>query len=247
MSTFRVCVVYPDLLGTYGDGGNGEVVAQRARRRGIDTDLLLVPSSERLPIADLYCLGGGEDGPQGLAARRLSEDPTFRAAAAEGAVVFAVCAGFQILGRSFPEASGQIREGLGLLAMETRKHEGPRAVGEVAIEVGSVLGSAPLGLLSGFENHGGITSLDEGVPPLGKVIAGVGNGVATTSGDRVEGALVGRVVGTYLHGPVLARNAALADALLSAALGVTALEPLTAPAPEALRRERLHSLGLSHS
>ena len=247
MSSLRICVVYPDLLGTYGDGGNGEILMARARRRGIEAELLLAPSSTALPVADLYSLGGGEDGPQVLAAQRLGEDPTFRSAAGDGAVIFAVCAGFQILGRSFPDASGQLRDGLGFFAMDTTKHAGPRAVGEVAIQVGSLLGSAPLGLVSGFENHAGVTSLDDGLAPLGQIVAGVGNGVPSSSGENVEGACMDRVVGTYLHGPVLARNAALADALLRAALSVDALEPLDDAAPEALRRERLRLLDLSDS
>ncbi len=204
MSLLRICVVYPDLLGTYGDGGNGEILARRAEWRGIEVSLMHSASSGQLPAADLYCLGGGEDGPQVLAAQRLAQDETFRGAVDGGAVVFAVCAGFQILGRSFPDARGHQIEGLGLFAMDTVKHEGPRSVGEVAVDAGSVLGSAPLGMLSGFENHAGVTRLDSELAPLGTVRAGVGNGIPGVNGEAGEGALSGRSVGTYLHGPVLA-------------------------------------------
>lgn len=243
MSTLRICVVYPDLLSTYGDGGNGEVLARRAQWRGIETELLQSPSASTLPRADLYCLGGGEDGPQVLAAERLGADATFASAVADGAVVFAVCAGFQILGRSFPDARGHVRAGLGLLDMETTKHEGPRAVGEVAIQVGSVLGSGPLGVLSGFENHAGATVLDGDLEPLGTVLAGVGNEPGRRGGR--EGALKDRIVGTYLHGPVLARNPNLADALLCASSGVDALVALGDREAELLQAERLASLGFS--
>lgn len=234
----RIAVVYPDLLGTYGDGGNGLVLARRAEWRGIDATLLQAASDRPLPEADLYCLGGGEDGPQVRAARTLIEDGTLARRAGEGAVVLAVCAGFQIVGRTFPGASGDPHEGVGLLDVETVKSTGPRAVGEVLVDMDpEVLG--PLPTLTGFENHGGATTRGEEVAALGRVVAGVGNGV----GDGSEGAVHGRVVGTYLHGPVLARNPALADCLLSWALGGVALHPLDDAEPESLREERLATVG----
>ncbi len=102
----RIAVVYPDLLGTYGDGGNGLILARRAQWRGIEAELLQAPSDAPLPEADIYCLGGGEDGPQVRAARSLIEDGVLRRRAAEGAVILAVCAGYQIVGQSFPGADG---------------------------------------------------------------------------------------------------------------------------------------------
>jgi CobQ-like glutamine amidotransferase family enzyme len=146
-------------------------------------------------------------------------------------VVLAVCAGFQIVGQSFPGAEGDLHEGVALLPVTTAKVDAPRAVGEVAAGLA-------LPVLTGFENHGGRTTLAEGVAPLGRVTAGVGNG----DGQGVEGAVHGRVVGTYLHGPVLARNPALADLLLSWALGVDELAPLDDGAAQALRAERLESV-----
>jgi hypothetical protein len=226
----RVAVVFPDLLGTYGDGGNGLILARRAEWRGYDVELLQAASDAPVPEADIYCLGGGEDGPQVRAARTLIEDGTLAARVAAGAVLLAVCAGFQVVGRSFPGATGEVHEGMELLDVETVKGEGPRAVGEV---VSDVVGLAGLPALTGFENHGGVTALGEGAGALGRVSAGVGNG------DGTEGAVQGRVVGTYLHGPVLARNPALADLLLSWALDDVALEPLDDAAAESLREERL--------
>ena len=235
----RVAVVYPDLLGTYGDGGNGLILARRAEWRGLEAELLQADSEHPLPEADIYCLGGGEDGPQVRAARMLRDDGTLAARVAGGAVVLAVCAGFQVVGRIFPGAEGDPHEGVGLLDIETVKGTGPRAVGEVLVEPG---GAVDVPLLTGFENHGGRTSLAEGTAPLGRVTAGVGNG------DGSDGAVVGRVVGTYLHGPVLARNPALADRLLSwalgdTALGDTALGTLDDSASESLREERLGAVG----
>ena len=237
----RIAVVYPDLLGTYGDGGNGFVLARRAEWRGLPAELLQAPSDRPLPEADLYCLGGGEDGPQVRAARTLVEDGTLARRVAGGAVVLAVCAGFQVAGRTFPGAAGDPHEGVGLLDVDTVKGTGPRAVGEVLVEVDPAsLGALPV--LTGFENHGGATSLRDGALPLGRVVAGVGNG----DGDGTEGAVQGRVVGTYLHGPVLARNPALADRLLSWALGddeLGTLDPLDDEEAEGLREERLAAVG----
>ncbi len=231
MTTLRVCVVYPDLLGTYGDGGNGLILARRAEWRGLTTSLLQAPSDGALPEADLYCLGGGEDGPQVRAASSLLDDGMLLRRAGEGAVVLAVCAGYQIVGRRFPGADGTVHDGLGLLDITTAKGEGGRAVGEVVAE------SALTGTMTGFENHGGLTTLGAGATPLGTVTAGIGNG----DGSGTEGAVSGRVVGTYLHGPVLARNPALADLLLGWALGVdaAAMAPVDDEAANALREERL--------
>ena len=229
--TLRVVVVYPDLLGTYGDGGNGLVLAKRAQWRGIEAELIQAPSDETLPRGDLYCLGGGEDGPQSQAADALRRDGTLRAAVADGAVVLAVCAGFQIFGNSFPAADGGTLEGLGLLDVDTAKGAGPRAVGELVAEPLEW----DLPSLTGFENHAGATTLGPGVRPLARVRLGVGNG----GGDATEGAWSGRLVGTYLHGPVLARNPALADILIGWAAGDDALAPLDDGRESRLRSERL--------
>lgn len=229
--TLRVVVVYPDLLGTYGDGGNGVVVVQRAQWRGIDATLLEAPSGEPLPTGDCYCLGGGEDGPQLRAAELLREDGALARAAIDGIPILAVCAGYQIVGRTFPSADGRALPGLGLLDVATTKGTGRRAVGEILAE--------PLddGLptLTGFENHGGLTTLGTDASPLATVVAGVGNG------DGSEGAVAGRIVGTYLHGPVLARNPALADRLLTWASGET-LTSLEDTEELALRAERISAV-----
>jgi len=233
--TLRVVVVYPDLLGTYGDGGNGLVLARRAQWRGIEAELIQAPSDAPLPRGDLYCLGGGEDGPQSQAADLLRRDGTLAAAVADGAVVLAVCAGYQIVGHTFPSASGESLEGLGLLAIDTVKGIGPRAVGEVVADpVGD-----DLPILTGFENHAGVTALNGGTAPLARVRTGIGNG----GGDHTEGARHGRVLGSYLHGPVLARNPALADLLLRLALGVEEIVQLSDERETALREERLASSG----
>ncbi|HWE71441.1 MAG TPA: hypothetical protein VG205_13835 [Acidimicrobiales bacterium] len=250
-AALTVAVVYPDLLGTYGDGGNGLILARRARWRGVEVDLVQAPSDRPLPKADLYCLGGGEDGPQVRAATSLIADGTLVRAVADGAVVLGVCAGYQLLGREFPDAADRPHDGLGLLDVTTRKGTHLRAVGELVatVEADAPRGAdgSPLPLLTGFENHGGVTTIGSGAAPLARVITGIGNG----GGDGAEGAWHGRVVGTYLHGPVLARNVALADLLLGWALASRGerLPPVTLDDTEeiALRADRLARVGASRS
>jgi lipid II isoglutaminyl synthase (glutamine-hydrolysing) len=226
----RIVTVYPDLLGTYGDRGNGLVLERRASLRGIDVELSEAPSDAALPHADLYCVGGGEDGPQQLAVARLESDGTLLRAIDDGAVVLAVCAGVQVLGRSFPGADGQRCDGLGVLGVDT-VGGAVRAVGEVVVAA-----PEPLGSLTGFENHSGQTVRDEGVQALGRVVVGVGNG------DGTDGARDGRILATYLHGPVLARNPILADLLLGLALNDGALAELAIGPAEALHDERLSAM-----
>ncbi len=246
-SSLTIAVVYPDLLGTYGDGGNGLVLARRASWRGIDAELIQAESGRPLPTADLYCVGGGEDGPQVRAAEALRAEAGFGRAVEQGAVVLGVCAGYQLLGHSFPDRAGRPHAGLGLLDVTTGKGSGARAVGEL---LASVIPDAPrlasgrsLPPLTGFENHSGRTMVGQQSRPVARVIRGVGNG----AGDGTEGAWSERVFGTYLHGPVLARNVTLADLLLGWALsspGSTpvALDPLDDGDEEALRRERLSAV-----
>jgi CobQ-like glutamine amidotransferase family enzyme len=233
-STLGLVWVYPDLLSTYGDRGNLLVLQRRARLRGIEAEAISVNADEPVPQSgDIYLMGGGEDLPQILAARRLAADGGLDAAARAGAVVLAVCAGYQVLGTEFGGAEGEPVPGLGILDIRSGRGE-RRGVGEIVADVDPELG---VPRLTGFENHQGVTRLGPGIRPLAKVTAGVGNG------DGTEGAYAGKVVGTYLHGPVLVRNPGLADLLLSWAAGP--LPPL-APDQEAwahqLREERFASL-----
>lgn len=231
-STLRVVWVYPDLLSTYGDRGNLLIIAHRAAARGFAVEPVEIRSNQKLPEhADIYLIGGGEDGPQALAAQRLRADGALHRAVDEGSVIFAICAGYQLLGSSF-YAKGEKCAGLDLLDMYSDR--GPtRAVGELAGTIDPRLG---LPVLTGFENHGGRTHLGPGVRPLAQVTAGVGNDGAT------EGAYHGKILGTYAHGPALARNPALADLLLRWATGVDRLAPLDDTWSDRLREERLAAL-----
>jgi CobQ-like glutamine amidotransferase family enzyme len=238
VSRLRVVVIYPDLLGTYGDTGNGTVLANRALWRGHDAEVILAESDHELPLdGDIYLIGGGEDGPQIRAAQQLRA-AGFATVIERGAVVFGVCAGYQIMGSSFPGADGETHEGLGLLDVITARSSSPRAVGELLGEATLPEWSARLGVLTGFENHASHTQLGATVTPFMQVRVGVGNGNA-----GFDGAIQGRVLGTYLHGPALARNPALADLLLELATGVV-FEPLDDHEEQSLRDERLGALGI---
>lgn len=233
MSSDRLKIVwiYPDLLSTYGDQGNTIVLERRAALRGIPTETVNLRSDEPVPAdGDIYLLGGGEDRPQILAAQRLRADGGLTRAVENGAVVFAVCAGFQIIGHEFGGDEGQPLPGLGLL--DIRSYRGQqRAVGEVVSDVASEL---RVPRVTGFENHQGATSIGPNARPFGKVVSGIGNG----DGQGFEGAYQGHVLGTYMHGPALVRNPGLADLLLTWAVGQN-LQPVDDSWAGRLREERL--------
>ncbi|WP_354638652.1 type 1 glutamine amidotransferase [Kitasatospora camelliae] len=232
-SSLRLVWVYPDLLSTYGDRGNALVVERRARQRGLGVTRIDVRSDQSVPTSgDIYLIGGGEDRPQRLAAERLRNDGGLVRAAENGAIIFSVCAGFQILGHEFINDLGEREQGLGLLDVRTVRGEGARCVGDVLADVDPKLG---LPQLTGFENHQGVTHLGPDATPLATVKVGRGNG----TGDGTEGAWRDTVFGTYLHGPVMARNPAVADMLIKLALDVNALPPADTTWYDALREERI--------
>ncbi|WP_344567587.1 glutamine amidotransferase [Streptomyces axinellae] len=232
-TSLRLVWIYPDLLSTYGDQGNALVVERRARQRGLDVQRVDVRSDQPLPTSgDIYLIGGGEDRPQRLAAERLLRDGGLNRAVDNGAIVFSVCAGYQILGREFVNDLGERSMGLGLLDVTSTRGEGERCVGDVLADMDDNL---RLPQLTGFENHQGITHLGPSARPLARVRLGKGNG----TGDGTEGAYNGTVFGTYMHGPVLARNPQIADLLIKLALDVNALPPTDDRWYEALRQERI--------
>jgi CobQ-like glutamine amidotransferase family enzyme len=230
-----IALLYPELLGTYGDGGNATVLAQRLRWRGIAARLVEVRAGDAVPDScDLYLMGGGEDGPQALAASELRASGALARAVDAGAAVLAVCAGFQVLGHEFAGPDGTPHAGLGLLDCRTPRGAGRRRVGELVVEPDAALRDA-LPPLTGYENHQGVTELGPSAAPLGRVVVGRRD----DRGDRREGAVCGKVVGTYLHGPALARNPALADLLLSWVVGpLDALAPLDDREVDELRADR---------
>ncbi len=226
-SAVRIGLVYPELLGTYGDRGNAVVLVQRLRWRGHAAELVEVTAGAPIPDSlDVYLFGGGEDDPQVMASAGMrSSRAAIDRGRAGGAAVLAVCAGFQLIGHSYEAADGTMIDGLGLVDAVTRA--GPnRLIGELVVEP-----DPPLPVLTGFENHGGRTTLGPSERPLGRVLARNGRG-----GDT-EGLVGERLIGTYMHGPVLPRNPALADHILSWVVGD--LSPLDSTTEEQLRATQL--------
>lgn len=227
-STLRIVWIYPDLLSTYGDQGNALILNRRAQLRGIPTEIVNVYSSDPVPAeGDIYLLGGGEDRPQILAADRLRSDGGLKRAVESGASVFAVCAGYQIIGESYGDDDDNPLPGVGILDIHSGRGES-RAVGEIVAQLDPTLGG---GRITGFENHQGRSRLGAQAAPLSYTSVGIGND------GQTEGAYQGKVVGTYLHGPALPRNPELADLVLRWRVGT--LEPLAPSWGEKLHEERL--------
>jgi CobQ-like glutamine amidotransferase family enzyme len=244
----RVCALYPDLMNIYADRGNLLLLAKRCAWRGLGFELTGASLGDRVDPAahDLFYMGGGQDRDQALCARDLVETKrdALHAAAARGAVVLAVCGGYQLLGQSYVLGDEEL-PGVGLVDLRTVREDGPRLIGNVAIEVeldSPDGGRGPVrGVLAGFENHGGRTYLGPGAQPLGRVLKGHGN----TGSSGFEGVRRGSVIGTYLHGPLLPKNAWFADWLIATGLGLEApLAPLDDRLEDAAHRSARQAAGV---
>jgi CobQ-like glutamine amidotransferase family enzyme len=205
-------------MNIYADRGNLLMLRRRCEWRGIGFELLASGLGDDLDPdgADLFYIGGGQDRDQRLCAFDLAEvkRDALHAAAGRGAVILAVCGGYQLLGHSYELGQEQL-PGVGLVDLRTVRADGPRLIGNVAIEV-QLDDGGPARVLAGFENHGGRTHLGADARPLGRVLNGHGNNGA----DGFEGVRNRSVIGTYLHGPLLPKNAWFADWLIGAALGL---------------------------
>jgi hypothetical protein len=210
----RLLALYPEQMNIYADRGNIVFLRRRCEWRGIDFAYAAAGRGEGFDpgLHDLVYLGGGQDRDQRAVAADMVETKreAMAAAVAGGAAVLAVCGGYQLLGHSYQLGEERL-PGLGLVDLETVRRPGPRLIGNVAIEVD--LGSGAR-IVAGFENHGGRTYLGAGAHPLGRVIKGFGN----NGEDGFEGVQLKSLIGTYLHGPLLPKNAWLADHLIALAL-----------------------------
>jgi CobQ-like glutamine amidotransferase family enzyme len=217
--TLRVCALYPDLMNIYADRGNMLLLERRCAWRGIGFELTSASIGDAVdPDAhDLFYLGGGQDRDQQLCAEDLYEikrEP-LRAAADRGAIVLGICGGIQLLGDHY-ELGDERVPGIGLVDLVTKRAlDGSRLIGNVAIEV-DLPGLDGPRVLAGFENHGGRTVLGASERPLGRVLKGHGN----DGRSGAEGVRKDNIIGTYLHGPLLPKNAWFADYLLATALGI---------------------------
>ncbi len=212
----RLLALYPEQMNIYADRGNILFLQRRCEWRGIGFELARSGPGERFDPAahDLIYIGGGQDRDQELVAADMLETKrkALAAAVGDGAVVLAVCGGYQLLGHSYQLGERRIA-GLGLVDLETVREPGPRLIGNVVIEANLGDAADPIEI-AGFENHGGRTRLGPEATPLGRVIKGHGN----NGTDGLEGVRHRNVIGTYLHGPLLPKNVLLADHLVALAL-----------------------------
>jgi lipid II isoglutaminyl synthase (glutamine-hydrolysing) len=210
----RVLSLYPEQMNIYADRGNILFLQRRCEWRGIGFEHSGAGPGESFDPAahDLLYIGGGQDRDQRMVAADLvaSKREAIAAAVDDGAALLAVCGGYQLLGHSYQLGEEKL-PGLGIADLETVREPGERLIGNVMIEAD--LGDGPR-LIAGFENHGGRTYLGPGAEPLGTVVSGHGN----NDRDGLEGVRRGNMIGTYLHGPLLPKNAWLADHLIALAL-----------------------------
>jgi lipid II isoglutaminyl synthase (glutamine-hydrolysing) len=231
----RLLALYPDQMNIYADRGNILLLRRRCEWRGIGFEHSVAGPGESFDPADhdLVYIGGGQDRDQRLVAEdmRRTKRHAIAAAVEDDAVVLAVCGGYQLLGHSY-QLAGERIAGLGIADLETIREPGKRLIGNVEIEAGIGAGGAAMSV-AGFENHGGRTYLGPSASPLGRVVKGFGN----NGRDGFEGVRLRNLIGTYLHGPLLPKNAALADRLIALALARReGAEPELAPLDDELER-----------
>jgi CobQ-like glutamine amidotransferase family enzyme len=230
----RLIALYPEQMNIYADRGNVLFLQRRCEWRGIGFRYAAAGLGETFDPAehDLIYIGGGQDRDQRTVAADMlaTKREAIAAAVEDEAALLAVCGGYQLLGHSY-ELGDEVIEGLGLADLRTVREPGERLIGNVAIEVD--LGAGPR-VLAGFENHGGRTYLGPAATPLGRVLDGFGN----NGKDGTEGVVLRNAIGTYLHGPLLPKNAWLADHLISCGMRRrTGADPELAPLDDTLERE----------
>ena len=241
MAELRVCALYPDVMNIYADRGNLLLLERRCEWRGIGFSVTAAGFGEAIDPAahDLFYIGGGQDRDQVLCAKDMVETKrdALHEAAGAGKIVMGVCGGYQLLGHSYAMGDEEV-PGVGLVDLRTVRDDGPRLIGNVAIEV--ELDPGDKRVLAGFENHAGRTLLGDGEAPLGRVVNGHGN----DGRSGFEGIRRGSVIGTYLHGPLLPKNAWFADWLIAKATGIERLEPLDDALEDAAHRSARRAAGL---
>jgi CobQ-like glutamine amidotransferase family enzyme len=236
----RIAHLYPSLLNVAGDGGNLMAIERRCGWRGLAVESVPINPGDNPDFTafDVVLFHGGQDVEMVLAAQDLRRNAaSMRAAADEGVVILAVCAGLQLLGHRYVPSRGEPIEGIGVLDLETVGGN-ERFMQHAACEA-TVAGRTDV--VVGFENHSGKTTLGPGVRPFGRVIAGAGN----NGTDGTEGAVRDNVYATYLHGPVLPKNPWLTDALIQVALSRKASQPIQLAPLDDESEQRAHDVALA--
>ncbi|HET6877209.1 MAG TPA: glutamine amidotransferase [Jatrophihabitans sp.] len=225
MRALRLVHLYPREMNIYGDTGNVVVLRKRLQWRALPVEVCPVSIGDPLPNdADILLGGGGQDAAQGeIGADFAARGAQLRAMADDGVVMLTICGSYQMLGHEFVTQEGRRIAGVGVLDVVTHgQHE--RLIGNNYVD------TPDAGRLVGYENHSGLTTLGPGVRALGTTQPGRGN----NGKDGTEGAVRGNVIGTYLHGPVLAKSPRFADDLLRRAYSRRGVDVELAPLDDAL-------------
>ncbi|MDR5700137.1 type 1 glutamine amidotransferase [Agromyces aerolatus] len=241
-SAFTIVTLVPSLLDTNGDAQNAAVLARRLQWAGHEAQVVAVEDRSELPEqVDAVIVGSGNDSTLEPARERLlTMHDELRRWGTEGVPILSVGTGWELLSWGVESADGRTVEGLGVLP--------GRAVPRATRATGDLVVRSPrFGHLVGFENHARDYVQAE-ASPLGRIVSGIGNG--RDAGQ--EGVVMGWVLGTHLHGPVLAKNPAMADAIATemATRAGVAYEPgertaaVDAYAEEA-RRAQLRAAGVA--
>lgn len=210
MNKLKICHLYGNLLNTYGDVGNIMAFTHEAKKRGyeVETEIISLGDSFDEKKYDFVFFGGGQDYEQSIVQLDLKDKKKAIQRYIENSGLFlAICGGYQLLGKYYYDAYNNKIEGLNIFDHYTKnQEEGKRFTGNIRIK-DSINGS----IYNGFENHGGVTYLADNQNPFGIVEEGNGNnGIDKTEGFRYK-----NTIGTYLHGPLLARNNELCNEFLN--------------------------------
>ena len=227
MTAVRIVHLYAAEMNIYGDNGNVQVLRRRLEWRGLPVEVTRVGVGDPLP-SDTHLLvgGGGQDAGQAVITDDLAaKGPDLRARADDGVAMLLICGMYQMAGHYFAPFDAPRLDGVGLL--DVRTEAGPTRL------IGNVTSTSDFGTLVGYENHSGLTYLGPQASPLGRTALGQGN----NGTDGTEGARRDNVIGTYLHGPLLAKCPAVADHLLAAALAAAGLPNTLEPLDDSLAAE----------
>lgn len=213
----KILHLYPKEMNLYADHGNILALTKRCEWRGIKTEVIEYEPGDKIPDdIDIIFGGGGQDSGQEIIAKDLPKiAPKLKKLIENGTPTLVICGLYQLFGNFFETAEGKSLEGARILNLTTKA--GPnRLIGNIVID------SSDFGEVVGYENHSGLTNLGEGLNPFGTVISGHGN----NGEDQTEGARYQNCIGTYLHGPLLPKNPAVADFLIREALSRQAKKPI---------------------
>lgn len=207
--TINILHLYPKEMNLYGDHGNILALVRRCEWRGIKTKVIAHEAGDSIPNnVDIIFGGGGQDSGQNkIEADLIKNAPKLKKLIDNGMPCLVICGLYQLFGRSFTTADGHEIKGTGILNLETHANTG-RLIGNITIQ------SPQFGEVVGYENHSGLTTLDNPAECLGKVVNGSGN----NGQDETEGCFYKNCIGTYLHGPILPKNPQIADFLIKKAL-----------------------------